>query len=202
MNPIALLPHPLRAVAEIVLTLVVAAAIAFIAQAYIVKPYRVPTGSMIPTLQPGDRVIADRLTLDFRDPARGEIIVFHPPICRGDHNSEGACDTNDLSLRAGASSQTFIKRVIGLPGETIWARHGSVWVKSPGQRVHRLSEPYLHGRRTASFPHTVIPQKCYFMMGDNRGQSDDSRMWGCEPRGDMIGIARVRYWPLDRIGLL
>ena len=108
MNPIALLPPPLRAVAEIVLTLLVAAAIAFIAQAYIVKPYRVPTGSMIPTLQPGDRVIADRLTLDFRDPARGEIIVFHPPICRGDHNSEGACDTNDLSLRAGASSQTFI----------------------------------------------------------------------------------------------
>ena len=70
MNPIALLPPPLRAVAEIVLTLVVAAVIAFIAQAYIVKPYRVPTGSMIPTLQPGDRVIADRLTLDFRDPAR------------------------------------------------------------------------------------------------------------------------------------
>jgi signal peptidase I len=92
--------------------------------------------------------------------------------------------------------------VIGLPGETIWAKHGSIWVKSPGQRAHRLSEPYLHGRRTAGFPHTVLPQKCYFMMGDNRGSSDDSRMWGCEPRGDMIGIARVRYWPLDRIGLL
>ena len=202
MNPIALLPPPLRAVAEIILTLVVAAAIAFFAQAYIVKPYRVPTGSMIPTLQPGDRVIADRLSLDFRDPTRGEIVVFHPPICQGDHNSEGACDTNDLSLRVGASPETFIKRVIGLPGETVWAKHGSVWVKSPGQRAHRLSEPYLHGRRTASFPHTLLPQKCYFMMGDNRGSSDDSRMWGCEPRGDMIGIARVRYWPLDRIGLL
>jgi signal peptidase I len=87
MNPIALLPPPLRAIAEIVLTLVVAAAIAFFAQAYIVKPYRVPTGSMIPTLQPGDRVIADRLSLDFGDPARGEIVVFHPPICQGDHNS-------------------------------------------------------------------------------------------------------------------
>jgi len=202
MNPIALLPPPLRAVAEIVLTLVVAAVIAFIAQAYIVKPYRVPTGSMIPTLQPGDRVIADRLTLDFRDPARGEIIVFHPPICRGDHNSEGACDTNDLSLRAGASSQTFIKRVVGLPGETIWARHGAVWVKSPGQRAHRLSEPYLHGRRTASFPRTVIPQKCYFMMGDNRGQSDDSRFWGPVPKKWIIGGAFATYWPPKRIGLL
>ena len=94
----------------------------------------------------------------------------------------------------------FIKRVVGLPGETIWARHGSVWVKSPGQRGHRLSEPYLHGRRTASFPHTVIPQKCYFMMGDNRGQSCDSRKWGFVPRKNLIGEVFAVYWPPNRIG--
>jgi len=202
MNPIALLPPPLRAAAEIVLTLVVAAGIAYLAQAYVVKPYRVPTGSMFPTLRPGDRVIADRLTLDFRNPSRGEIVVFHPPICRDNKNNEGACTTPDLSMRIGASPETFIKRVIGLPGETIWGRDGSVWIKAPGGTAHRLPEPYLHGRRTKPFAKTVLPSGCYFMMGDNRSRSDDSRMWGCEPRGDMIGIARLRYWPVSRVGLL
>src|SRR5262245_35301157 len=80
MNPIALLPAPLRTAAEILLTLVMAVVIAYVAQAFLVKPYRVPTSSMAPTLQPGDRVIADRVSLHFRDPARGEIVVFHPPF--------------------------------------------------------------------------------------------------------------------------
>ncbi|HET7380108.1 MAG TPA: signal peptidase I [Gaiellales bacterium] len=202
MNPIAILPAPVRAAVEIVLTLAVAAGIAYLAQAYVVKPYRVPTGSMEPTLMPGDRVIADRLSLDFSNPSRGQIVVFHPPVCQGDHNNEGACTTADPSLRTGPSSETFIKRVIGLPGETIWARHGSIWIKPPAGRAYKLSEPYLQGRRTKAFPHTLLPPKCYFMMGDNRNRSDDSRMWGCEPRGWMIGIARVRYWPASRAGLL
>jgi signal peptidase I len=202
MNPIALLPRPLRAIAEIVLTLAVAAGIAYLAQAYVVKPYRVPTGSMIPTLRPGDRVIADRLSLDFGNPSRGEIVVFHPPICSGNRNNEGACTTTDRSLRVGASPETFIKRVVGLPGETIWAQGGAVWVQPPHGRAQQLSEPYLEGRRTRSFPRSVLPADCYFMMGDNRSRSDDSRMWGCEPRGDMIGIARLRYWPASRAGLL
>jgi signal peptidase I len=201
MNPIAMLPSPIRAIAEIILTLAIAAGIAYLAQAYVVKPYRVPTGSMIPTLKPGDRVIADRLSLDFGDPSRGEIVVFHPPVCSGTNNASGACTTPNLSLRTGASTVTFIKRVIGLPGETIWARAGHVWVQDPGGSPDRLRESYLH-TRTPSFPKTVIPAKCYFMMGDNRRSSDDSRTWGCEPRGDILGVARVRYWPLDRLGLL
>jgi signal peptidase I len=202
MNPIAMLPAPLRAAAEILLTLVIAAGIAYLAQAYVVKPYRVPTGSMIPTLEPGDRVIADRLSLDFGDPSRGEIVVFHPPVCSGSNNASGACTTPNLSLRAGASPVTFIKRVIGLPGETVWGKRGHVWVQDRGAAPHRLDEPYLHGRRTPSFPKTVVPARCYFMMGDNRDSSDDSRTWGCEPRGDILGVARVRYWPLGRLGLL
>jgi signal peptidase I len=201
MNPVAMLPAPIRAIAEILLTLVIAAGIAYLAQAYVVKPYRVPTGSMIPTLEPGDRVIADRLSLDFGDPSRGQIVVFHPPICSGANNVSGACTTPNLSLRVGASPVTFIKRVIGLPGETIWAKGGHIWIKDPGARAHRLQEPYLKSR-TPAFPRTVIPAKCYFMMGDNRRSSDDSRTWGCEPRGDIIGIARIRYWPLGRLGLL
>jgi len=202
MNPIAMLPAPVRAVAEILLTLAIAAGIAYLAQAYVVKPYRVPTGSMIPTLEPGDRVIADRLSLDFGDPTRGEIVVFHPPICSGSNNASGACTTPNLSLRVGASSVTFIKRVIGLPGETIWAKGGHIWIQDPGGKPQRLSEPYLHGRATPRFEKTVIPSNCYFMMGDNRLSSDDSRTWGCEPRGDILGVARVRYWPLSRLGIL
>jgi signal peptidase I len=202
VNPIAMLPAPLRAVIEIVLTLAVAAGIAYLAQAYVVKPYRVPTGSMEPTLMPGDRVIADRVSLDFGNPSRGQIVVFHPPICQGNHDTEGACSTTDRSLRTGPSPETFIKRVIGLPGETVWAKGGSIWIKPPTGRARRLDEPYLHGRRTKPFARTLLPAGCYFMMGDNRNRSDDSRMWGCEPRSWMIGIARVRYWPAGRAGLL
>ncbi|HEY0386904.1 MAG TPA: signal peptidase I [Gaiellales bacterium] len=202
MNPIAMLPAPLRAAVEIVLTLAIAAGIAYLAQAYVVKPYRVPTGSMIPTLKPGDRVIADRISLDFSDPSRGEIVVFHPPVCSGANNVSGACTTPNLSLRTGASTVTFIKRVIGLPGETIWAKNNHVWVQDRGGQPVRLNEPYLHGGVTPRFPKTVIPSRCYFMMGDNRQSSDDSRTWGCEPRGDILGVARVRYWPLGRLGLL
>ena len=157
---------------------------------------------MAPTLQPGDRVIADRISLRFRDPARGEIVVFHPPVCKNGLNYGGACTTNDLTKRTGASGETFIKRVVGLPGETIWAKGGSVWVRAPGGPGHRLPESYLHGRRTESFGKVQLPAQCYFMIGDNRGRSDDSRQWGCEPRDDILGVARLRYWPLDRLGTL
>jgi signal peptidase I len=202
MNPIAMLPPPLRSAAEIVLTLVMAILIAYLAQAYVVKPYRVPSVSMSPTLEPGDRLIADRLSLAFRDPARGEIVVFHPPTCVTGQNKDGVCSTADRTRRVGASSQTFVKRVIGLPGELIWAKAGHVWVKAAGKRAIRLAEPYLNGVRTASFARTLIPAHCYFMMGDNRHNSYDSRVWGCEPRSDILGIARIRYWPLDHIGIL
>jgi len=204
MNPIAMLPAPVRAVAEILLTLAIAAGIAYLAQAYVVKPYRVPTGSMIPTLEPGDRVIADRLSLDFGDPTRGEIVVFHPPICSGSNNASGACTTPNLSLRVGASSVTFIKRVIGLPGETIQITGGIVTVCKPaGQNCHALEEPYTEGAKTAPrYGPFTVPQGDYFVMGDNRGDSLDSRYWGPLPRRNIIGEAFLIYWPPGRIGLL
>lgn len=202
MNPVKLLPPPFRAIVELLLTLVVAGALAYLAQAFVVKPYRVPTESMAPTLKPADRVIADRISLSFRDPGRGEIVVFHPPVCKQGLNFGGACTTPDLSKRNGASGETFIKRVVGLPGETIWAKEGHVWIQVPGQPAMPLTEDYLNGRRTNDFPKVRIAEDCYFMMGDNRAHSDDSRQWGCEPRDDILGVARVRYWPLDRIGLL
>jgi signal peptidase I len=202
MNPITLLPPPLRSAAEILLTLVMAVVIAYLAQAFVVKPYRVPSASMSPTLKPGDRLIADRLSLQFRDPGRGEIVVFHPPTCVTGENKDGVCSTSDRTRRVGASDQTFVKRVIGLPGELIWGRGGHVWVKAAGSKAVRLPENYLHGVRTQNFARTLLPAGCFFMMGDNRDNSYDSRVWGCEPRSDILGIARVRYWPVDHIGIL
>ena len=203
MGPLASLPKPVRTVLETVITLVVALGIAWLGQAFVVKPYRVPTPSMVPTLEPGDRVLADRLTLDFESPSRGEIIVFHPPHCKPGHNdSSGVCTTPDLKLRAGLAGTTFVKRVIGLPGETVWAKGGHVFVKDKGKPAVELNEPYTHGQPTNNLQPEKIPPGYYLMLGDNRSISEDSRIWGLEPRDGLIGIARVRYWPLGRLGLL
>jgi signal peptidase I len=203
MGPLSALPKPVRTVLETIVTLVVALGIAWLGQAFVVKPYRVPTGSMIPTLQPGDRVLADRLSLDFEDPGRGQIVVFHPPHCTSGHNdSTGVCTTPKLRYRAGLAGTTFVKRVVGLPGETVWAAGGHVWIKDKGKPAFKLSEPYTHGKTTNNLPRQTIPKGYYLLLGDNRVISEDSRIWGLEPRSGMIGIARVRYWPLGRIGIL
>jgi signal peptidase I len=195
-------PAPVRSVVELVLTVAIAIAIAVVAQAYVVKPYKVPSESMENTLMPGDRVLVDRVTLRFRDPQRGEIVVFHPPSCPPAANEDDVCDTPIVAKRTGTSDQTYIKRVIGLPGETLFSRQGHVWVvPAGGGTAHELQEPYTKGPTTI-LGRITVPAGMYFMMGDNRGDSSDSRRWGPEPRSDMIGIARFRYWPLSRIGPL
>jgi signal peptidase I len=202
MRLLKLLPPPLRGIVETLLTLALALAVAWLAQAFVIKPYEVPTLSMWPTLKPGDRVLTDRLTLDFENPHRGQIVVFHPPVCKPGDNQEGVCDTPALNERVGYSGTYYIKRVIGLPGDTVWSVDGRVWIKPAGGRAFPLREPYLAPGVVTQMTRVHVPAGYYFMMGDNRGPSDDSRMWGPEPRGEIVGIARVRYWPLDRIGLL
>jgi len=205
MSLLSPVPPRLRSIVELILTLAVAAGIAYLAQAYVVKPYVVPTGSMIPTLQPNDRLIADRLTLDFRNPHRGEIVVFHPPLCQPGFNQppdNNFCSTNELTKRVGPSGTAFVKRVIGLPGEQLWSNDGHVWIKPVNGKPFELNEPYLPPNMSTSITGKItVPAGMYFMMGDNRASSDDSRTWGPEPRGWMIGIARLRYWPLSRLGL-
>jgi signal peptidase I len=203
MGPLASLPKPVRTLLETAITLVVALGIAWLGQAFVVKPYRVPTPSMVPTLEPGDRVLADRISLDFENPGRGQIVVFHPPHCKSGHNdASGVCSSPQLDLRDGLAGTTYVKRVIGLPGETVWADHGHVWIKDPGKKAFELHESYTDGKPTTRLPRQTIPKGYYLMLGDSRVISDDSRTWGLEPRSGMIGIARVRYWPLDRLGLL
>ncbi len=93
--------------------------------------------------------------------------------------------------------------MIGLPGETVWAKGGHVWIKDKGKPAFQLHEPYTHGKPTNDLPRETIPPGLLPACSATTASiSDDSRIWGLEPRGGMIGIARVRYWPLGRIGLL
>jgi signal peptidase I len=197
-------------VLELVVVVAVALGLALLVQALIVKPYRIPSGSMEPTLSIGERVIVDRIGNRFSAPGIGDIVVFHPP-----HGADvNACGTpgegpfydGPASHRpcdeptSRRSSQNFIKRVVGLPGDRIAVRNGYVVRNGVQQR-----EPYI--RPCGSGPDCnlgtiVVPRDHYFMMGDNRGESDDSRYWGPVPRGWIIGGAFLSYWPPKDVGLL
>jgi signal peptidase I len=182
-----------RTIIEYALIAIVAIVLALVVQAYVVKPYRIPSASMNDTLLPGDRVLVNRLVYHFRDVHRGDIIVFRYPV-----------DTHWV----------FIKRVVGLPGDTLQTKGGLLYVNGK-----QLSEPYI--RKVNGVPETTdpgqpapgttmappwslskpykVPSGNYFAMGDNRTQSDDSRTWGPVPAKDLIGRAFFVYWPLTRI---
>ena len=185
------LPHPLRVTIDWVVTIVVAVGAVLAIKAWIVNPYRIPSSSMEPTLhcaqpQPGclasysDRVLANRFIYHFRDPHRGDIVVFNTPA---------------KALEACGAGGTFVKRIIGLPGDTVEERGGTVLING-----ERLDEPYVPANerddRTDSWK---VPEGSYFMMGDNRSQSCDSREWGSVPRDDLIGPVFSVYWPPQRI---
>ena len=161
--------------------LVVAVLAAVLIRSFVVQPFYIPSGSMEPTLNVGDRVLVNKLSYDLHAVHRGDIVVFKKPA-------------NDTT----PGVKDLIKRVIGLPGETISGRAGHVFINR-----HELAEPWLpKGVTTAPFPSTVIPQGDYFMMGDNRGDSADSRIIGPIPKSLFIGRAFLRVWPLSRIGTL
>ena len=194
---------PVANVVELVVTVAVAVGLALLIQAFIVKPYRIPSGSMIPTLNIGQRVLTNRLDTK---PSLGDVVVFHPPVgadaeqCGNQTqglNSQQACDHATRE----DTSQTFIKRVVGLPGDHIAIDNGHVVRNGKLEKA-----PYAlpcGGSSVCNFPKTiVVPPGEYFMMGDNRGESDDSRFWGPVPQSWIIGVAFFTYWPPDRIGFL
>ena len=173
-----------------IITIASAILIAYVVQLLIVKPYRIPSESMKPTLAIGDRVITARFLLWFRDPARGEIFVFHP-------NGRGSDVFQPAPGEVAASSENYVKRVVGLPDETVGSLRGLVYT-CKGNRVDTaivngelntsrcgyLSEPYVHGQPTttcqgsADLAPTYISPKHYLMLGDNRENSADGRCWG------------------------
>ena len=181
-----------RTVLDAVMILSLALTLAYLTQRFIVKPYRIPSPSMRTTLDEGDRILALRFPLDYSNPDRKEVVVFHPPG-RGQDALRGATTKADV---------TYVKRVIGLPGETIQGVHNHITIcQRPKQDCHELKEPYARGR-TYDFGPITIPAHAYFLMGDNRENSEDSRVWGTLPRDNMVGEAIVTYWPLTRLGAL
>ena len=196
---------PLKSVIELVLTVAIAVGLALLIQAFIVKPYRIPSPSMEPTLAIGQRVLTNRL---FDHPSVGDIAVFHPPkgadaqsaACGSPDQGNGhpqACDTPT----PGESTQTFIKRVVGGPGDRISIVGGHV-IRNGVREKDSYIAPCA-GDASCNFRQTiVVPPGDYFMMGDNRGASDDSRFWGPVPNKWVIGVAFFTYWPPDRIGFL
>jgi len=199
------LPNGLRVTIDWVVTIVGAIAIVLLVKAFVVNPYRIPSSSMEPTLhcsQPAvgcetksigpvdlsDRVLANRFLYKIRDPRRGEIIVFETPPA--------------AQLKCGAGG-TFVKRLVGLPGDTVEVRlrSGDGYVYINGKP---LKEPYIEkARRGAVGPFGPIKVRPgnYFMLGDNRSQSCDSRLWGTVPRENLIGKVFATYWPPKRISL-
>jgi signal peptidase I len=188
---------------ELVVTVAVAVGLALLIQAFIVKPYRIPSGSMLPTLHVGQRILANRL---INHPSVGDIVVFHPPvgadqeICANPNqgnNHDQPCD----KIGSTESNETFIKRVVGGPGDTISIQNGHVY-----RNGVREKDPYIapcDGASDCTFRSSIkIPPGDYFMMGDNRAESDDSRFWGPIPDKWVIGVAFFTYWPPDRIGFL
>jgi signal peptidase I len=191
---------------ELVMIVVVALGLALLIQAFVVKPYRIPSESMEPTLVVGQRVLVDRIGNRVGDPHVGDIVVFHPPSgaelpigeqC-GTPPPEGqAC----LQRTPEEANTTFIKRVVAVPGDRIRIDDGHVI-----RNGARAREPFIlpcGGGEGCTFPREVaVPRGEYFMMGDNRGSSDDSRFWGTVPRDWIIGGAFATYWPPNRLGLL
>jgi signal peptidase I len=201
---------PAKAALELVLVAAGALGLALLVEAFIVKPYRIPSGSMLPTLQINQRILVDRLGNDFTSPRVGAIIVFHPPrnYAAGCADpAEGQEPNGQYAATACAvpqlepSRQTFVKRVVGLPGDRLSIRDGHVYRNGVVER-----DPYIvpcGGMPACNFPNPItVPPGDYYVMGDNRGDSDDSRFWGPIPKRWIIGQAFFTYWPPSRIGSL
>lgn len=176
---------------ETIETFVIALALALGVRATVAEARFIPSESMLPTLEVGDRLIVEKVSKHFEPPHRGDIVVFNPPAGAGfpDHNA-------------------LIKRVIGLPGDHLAVQDSKVWLngkvlaesytkESPDYRMPDPDNPgaYFHDGREV-----VVPAGHVFVMGDNRNNSADSHVWGFLPIENIIGRAAVRFWPPARLG--
>jgi len=169
--------YSLWEIAEIVLVAVIAV---LIIRNYLVQPFLVSGSSMEPNFSSNDYLVIDELTYQFRPPQRGEVIVFHYP---------------------GDESVYYIKRIIGLPGETIKVSDGGITIfnnEHSGGFV--LDEAYLPKElKTSGNEQVVLNGNQYFVLGDNRNYSFDSRSWGSLTKKEIVGLVRLRLWPINKV---
>ncbi len=168
-------------VIEIVKTLATAFILAIGIRTLVAEARYIPSSSMEPTLEINDRLIIEKISYRFKTPQRGDVVVFSPTDKLKEQNFKDA----------------FIKRVIGLPGETVEVRGEKVYVNGKA-----LREKYIEEAPEYTYGPVTVPQGQYLVLGDNRNNSYDSHYWGFVPRGNLIGRAIVRFWPIKRLGSL
>lgn len=158
-----------------------------IVRPFFLGPYKIPTGSMRPTFQVGDRIFVDKISYRFREPERGDILVFKYPLDK---------------------KKDFVKRLAGLPGEEIQIRDGRLIINGKVLEDPPFSENYYYNQEDVDWKYgkagvtIAVPPKSYFVLGDNSAQSSDSRNWGFVPRKNVVGRAFCIWWPPNRIKLV
>jgi signal peptidase I len=161
--------------------LILALGLAFFIRTFVAEPRYIPSESMVPTLEVGDRLIVEKLSYYGHLPHRGDIVVFAPPP--------------QLQEQGYQADQAFIKRVIGVPGDTVSVENGRVFVNR-----ELLTEAYIAEQPNYPMSPIVVPPDSLFVMGDNRNNSNDSHIWGFLPTANVVGHACFRFWPLERFG--
>ena len=176
-------PPRWRAWWENIQILIIALILALLIRVFVAEPRYIPSDSMLPTLQIGDRLVVEKLSYRFHPPEFGDIVVFDPPM--------------QLQIQGYSKDQAFIKRVIGKPGQTIQVRNGTVFVDQKP-----LREPYIADAPNYTLDPVQVPEGAVFVMGDNRNNSNDSHVWGFLPQQNIIGHAWLRFYPFERFGLV
>lgn len=202
---------------EVVITIGAALLLAFLVQQFLVKPFKIPSGSMENTLRCGDRVLVDRVSYRFTDPERGDIVVFNPPAGIGEggrpdpsivaSETDAARHERDGTKTDIAADTNYIKRIIGMPGDTVEIEDHRAIVNG-----ERLEEPYLRPLDEESssidagnhpdWGPKEVPKGTYLMLGDHRDNSADGRVFGFVPEEFLVGKAFMVYWPPKRFGAL
>jgi len=183
--------------------------LALLIQAFLIKPYQIPSGSMEPTLDINQRILVNRFIFHFTDPKPGDVVVFHPPagVDNGGVDGQGCGVQPEVGqpcpeATSEQAGDTFIKRIVAGPGDTVSIKNGlpvvnGKVVEPDGYEIN----PCGPAGAGCNLPKKItVPEGHFFMMGDNRGHSDDSRFWGPLPEEWLIGKAFATYWPPNRIG--
>ncbi|MCF3605365.1 signal peptidase I [Planktothrix agardhii 1033] len=166
---------------ENIVILAIALGLSLLIRTFVAEPRFIPSDSMFPTLEINDRLVIEKVSYYLKSPQFGDIIVFTPP--------------SQLQEIGYGADQAFIKRIIGKPGQTIEVKNGRVYIDNQPQ-----FERYIAEEPHYQLPPVKVPENSYFVMGDNRNDSNDSHVWGFLPKENIIGRAVFRFWPIERFG--